>query len=231
MAGEHTGFRSKFIARIARVQPWYLLTRHQGRGPRAVFTLIGACISVGVLTSLAVWTEQPLIFPSLAPSAFLFFYQPSGPASCPRNAILAHSVGVLIGWGAFSLFGASTGMGILMGSTLSLGVISFFMIALDFPHPPAASTTLMVSLGLLTSPLEIMGLIAGIVILSIQGIVLNRLSGIAFPIWGPLSNTRGNRPAARALATEAPEDPQGPYGDLAGQILARRNVTREPDDE
>jgi CBS-domain-containing membrane protein len=100
----------RVCAGFARLQPWYLLTKYQNRWAKALFAFVNACISIGIISVAAVVAEQPLIFPVLGPISFLCFYSPSAGESSPRNVILSHGSGMLIGWltlvAANSVFGA-----------------------------------------------------------------------------------------------------------------------------
>src|SRR5262245_60215688 len=50
--------------------PWLL--QHYSRVPvLALFSFINGCISIGIMSILAVLTRSPFIFPSLGPTAFL----------------------------------------------------------------------------------------------------------------------------------------------------------------
>jgi CBS-domain-containing membrane protein len=57
------------------------------------------------------------------------------------------------------------------------------MIRLNVPHPPAAATTLIVSLGLVTRPGYLVVLEAGVALLVLQAIIINRLAGVRYPLW------------------------------------------------
>ncbi len=94
---QHTA-GSDWVSRIAHLQPWYLLIRFPHRLARSIFVFAGGTVAIGIISIAAVVTGQPMIFPSLGPSAFLFFSQPTAPSSCPRNAILSHGSGILVGW-------------------------------------------------------------------------------------------------------------------------------------
>jgi CBS domain-containing membrane protein len=61
------------------------------------------------------------------------------------------------------------------------------MVWLGVPHPPAGATTLIVSLGLLTTLPEIGVLMLGVILLLVQGFTINRLAGIPYPLWLPRS--------------------------------------------
>ncbi len=53
------------------------------------------------------------------------------------------------------------------------------------PHPPAGATTLIVSLGILSEPWQLAVLMLAVVLLTIQGFVINRMAGIDYPVWAP----------------------------------------------
>ena len=53
------------------------------------------------------------------------------------------------------------------------------------PHPPAGATTLIVSLGILREPEQLAVLMLAVVLLVVQGFVINRLAGIEYPVWAP----------------------------------------------
>jgi len=59
------------------------------------------------------------------------------------------------------------------------------MVWLRVPHPPAGATTLIVSLGLITSIPKLVVLMLGVLLLVIQGFAINRLAGVPYPIWSP----------------------------------------------
>ena len=142
----HSWRKTDWVTRIARLQPCYLLIRFPQTWTRAVFAFTGGTIAIGIIGAAAMMTGQPLVFPSLGPSAFLFFSQPTAAASSPRNAILSHGSGILIGWATYGLFSVAVPLDPLTAqvaaATLSLGLISAWMVAAKIPHPPAASTTL-----------------------------------------------------------------------------------------
>jgi CBS-domain-containing membrane protein len=53
------------------------------------------------------------------------------------------------------------------------------------PHPPAGATTLIVSLGLITSIPKLVVLMLAVLLLVIQGFAINRAAGVPYPIWSP----------------------------------------------
>lgn len=179
---------------ITRVRlPWLL--QHYARVPvLAIFSFINGCISIGLMSALAVITGSPFIFPSLGPTAFLFFYTPTAPAASPRNTLIGHGIGALAGYFSLVVTGLTTaGPALAVGVTwprviaaaLSLGLTSGLMVLVRSPHPPAGATTLIVSLGLLAKPAQLLLLMAAVVLLTLQAIAINRFAGIPYPLWSP----------------------------------------------
>ena len=90
---------------LLRFQLTRLAERHDSLAVLGIFSFVNGCLSIGIMAMLALVTEQAFIFPSLGPTAFLFFYTPLAPAASPRNAIYGHLIGVAAGWGSLALFG------------------------------------------------------------------------------------------------------------------------------
>jgi CBS-domain-containing membrane protein len=59
------------------------------------------------------------------------------------------------------------------------------MVLARVPHPPAGATTLIVSLGIFHEPRRLVILMLAMVLLVVQGFVINRLAGIPYPVWSP----------------------------------------------
>ncbi|HEU5440195.1 MAG TPA: HPP family protein [Ktedonobacterales bacterium] len=180
---------------VTRVQLPRLL-EHYSRVPvLALFSFLNGLLSIGIMSILAVVTGSPFIFPSLGPTAFLFFYTPTAPTASPRNTIIGHLIGVLAGY--FSLVvtgltqaGPALAVGVtwprVIAAALSLGLTAGLMVLLRSPHPPAGATTLIISLGLLTAPGKLVILMIAVVLLTVQAFVINRAAGIPYPLWNPI---------------------------------------------
>ena len=172
------------------------LLQHHARVPvLALFSFINGCISIGLMAILALITRSPFIFPSLGPTAFLFFYTPTAPAASPRNTIVGHAIGVIAGYLSLVVTGLTgAGPALTVGVTwprviaaaLSLGLTAGLMVLLKSPHPPAGATTLIISLGILTKPLQLVLLMGAVVLLTLQALVINRLAGVPYPLWNPI---------------------------------------------
>jgi CBS domain-containing membrane protein len=90
---------------------------------------------------------------------------------------------------ATSVTGARVG-----AAALSLGLTSGAMVWARVPHPPAGATTLIVSLGILREPKQLVVLMAAVVLLVVQGFVINRLAGVPYPTWSPASPPEARAP-------------------------------------
>ena len=171
--------------------PW-LLEHHAQVPVLALFSFINGCISIALMSILAVITRSPFIFPSLGPTAFLFFYTPTAPAASPRNTIIGHAVGAIAGYlslvvTGLTLAGPALSVGVtwprVIAAGLSLGLTAGVMVLLKAPHPPAGATTLIVSLGILRQPWQLVLLMVAVILLTAQAFVINRLAGIPYPLW------------------------------------------------
>jgi CBS-domain-containing membrane protein len=187
---------------VRRGQLTYLIQRYSSVPVLAIFSFINGCISIALMALAALVTGAPFVFPSLGPTAFLFFFTPTAPTASPRNAFVGHAIGAVMGWLSLQVFGlGDAGPAVSMGMTwprvlaagLSLGLTSGFMVLLRSPHPPAGATTLIISLGVLTKPWQIGVLMIAVVLLTLQALVINRAAGIPYPLWNPLEPA-GQRP-------------------------------------
>lgn len=199
--GGHLAFLAHGLLRRLRLTR--LIARHDSTVVMAAFSLVNGCISIGLMATVALVSGQPFVFPSLGPTAFLFFYAPLSAAASPRNAILGHLVGAVAGWVSLAAFGLldagpalATGvdLGRVGAAALSLGLTSGFMVLLRVPHPPAGATTLIISLGILRTPAQLVVLMSAVVLLVLQAIAINRLAGLDYPLWAPRADARVARP-------------------------------------
>ena len=183
---------------LAHMRLQWLLQRFPSRLVWAVYVCINGFITIGLLALLALLTGSPFVFPSLGPTAYLFFFSPLGEASSPRNTILGHAIGLLCGYAAFALTTAhsppfAVHPGIhgprVLAAALSLSATGALMALFRVSHPPAGATTLIVSLGIITQPKELVIIEVAVVLLTAQALAINRLAGIPYPLWS------GQKPA------------------------------------
>ena len=95
---------------------------------------------------------------------------------------------LLAGYASLAIFGLLAAPSVLESgvtlphigaAALSILITMALLIILSSPHPPAGATTLIVSLGFLTTPAQLAAMAAGVVLLTIVGWLMNRLLGRA----------------------------------------------------
>ena len=177
---------------VERFQLTTLLGRFHDRHVWAAFMFINGFITIGSLALLAMVTHTPFVFPSLGPTAFLFFFSPTQPTASPRNTVYGHAIGILCGYGALAatgLTGAPPAIQVgvdpmrILAAALSLALTGALMILLKAAHPPAGATTLIISLGIVTRPVYLLVIEVAVILLTAQAILINRLAGIEYPVW------------------------------------------------
>ena len=180
-----------------------LTQRHSSTLVLGLFALTNGLISIGLMSAAALLTGAPLIFPSLGPTAFLLFYTPLQPAASPRNTLGGHLIGAVAGYLSLAVFGLlqdapALSAGVtgprVAAAALSLGLTSGVMVWTRLPHPPAGATTLIISLGILREPWQLVVLMIAVAALAVQGFVINRLAGIPYPLWSPPAPGAATKP-------------------------------------
>lgn len=143
---------------------------------------LGASAYAGLLfTALGVvaWgTGQPFVFPSLGPSAFVLAFERGGERTRPRRVVGGHLLGGVAGLVCYALLVpdvsmtavppalSAAGLRLAASGVCSVVLTSWAMMVTDTVHPPACATTLIVSLGLLSTPR-----LVGIVVVSVTTLV------------------------------------------------------------
>jgi CBS domain-containing membrane protein len=177
---------------LAHMRLQWLLQHFPSRLVWAVYVCVNGFITIGLLALLALLTGSPFVFPSLGPTAYLFFFSPLAEASSPRNTILGHAIGLICGYAAFALTIASSPPfamhpGVhgprVLAAALSLSATGALMALFRVSHPPAGATTLIVSLGIISQPKELVIIEVAVILLTVQAFAINRLAGIPYPFW------------------------------------------------
>ncbi|HEY7957518.1 MAG TPA: HPP family protein [Polyangia bacterium] len=177
---------------VERLRMVGLLKRFPERPVWAAFMFVNGFITIAILAAVAMISNTPFIFPSLGPTAFLFFFTPSSPTASPRHTLCGHAIGILCGYGALWATGLAhappamvTGVDgrRLLAAALSLAATGALMILLKAAHPPAGATTLIISLGIVTRPFHLVIIEVAVALLALQAIGINRLAGIDYPLW------------------------------------------------
>src|SRR3984957_15742112 len=156
----HTDFEH-VAALLTHLRMTWLLKHLPPRLVWSVYVGINGFVTIGLLALLALVTGSPFVFPSLGPTAYLFFFSPLAEASSPRNTILGHAIGLICGYAAFAMtsgFGPPFAMhGSVHGprvlaAALSLAATGALMVLFRVMHPRAGATTLIVALGIISQP-------------------------------------------------------------------------------
>jgi CBS-domain-containing membrane protein len=179
---------------LARFRLTALLERFPERPIWALFMFVNGFITIALLAGIAMISKTPFIFPSLGPTAFLFFVSPTAPTASPRSTLIGHAVGILAGYGSLLLMGLehappASAIGVdvsrIVAAALSLATTGAVMVLLRAAHPPAGATTLIVSLGIVTKPLYLVLIEVAVALLVLQALAINRLAGLKYPLWAP----------------------------------------------
>jgi len=159
-----------------------------------LYAIMCGALALGIITAASLWTRMPLLFPPLAPSAFILFTTPLAPSGSPRNLVMGHSIAVAVGLLVLhAMDNLQPGAGLLTPGTMSglrvwtiivtMGLITALMMMLHCQHPPAAASAMIAAMGFL-DPLQALGLVAAAVLLALEAIVLVRgLAGLPYPLW------------------------------------------------
>lgn len=193
------------LSLLRRLRLDWLLHRFPPRLVHSAYVFVNSFVTIGVLALLALLSRNPFVFPSLGPTAYLLFFSPLAKSSSPRNAVLGHAIGIVCGYGAFVVTGAGEmPFGVhpaifwprILAAALSLSATGALMVLFNVGHPPAGATTLIVSLGIIFRPRELVFIEAAVFLLVFQALLINRLAGLPYPLWiGPTSiETAGDTP-------------------------------------
>ncbi len=181
------------LSKIGRLRFWYL-ARQKGPWLFPLYLGLNSAVAIFVLGFFAKITSWPLIFPSLGPTILLAFYAPEKAISAPKNAFLGHFLGGSIGWLSYILWGSS-GFGgpeinyaLVAGVALALGLTGVLMFFFKVLHPPAASTSLLASLGYFSSPFQFLGLLLALILVLLQCKIMHLLAGVPYPWWSAKEN-------------------------------------------
>lgn len=126
-----------------------------------------------VLFLLEMYSQQHLLFASLASSAFLIYLDPQHPTNSIYTLAIAQTSAALIGIGVIKLIGPG-----YTSAMLAMVLAIFFMVLLNVMHPPAVSTALTFAFATgKTMPLFLIALGLLIVLVIIQKVsvwIINR---------------------------------------------------------
>ncbi|HXC17066.1 MAG TPA: HPP family protein [Holophagaceae bacterium] len=177
---------------VDRLKLSWLLGHFPERPVWAAFMFINGFLSIALMSLAALTLKTSFIFPSLGPTAFLFFFSPQAPSASPRHTIYGHAIGIACGYGALWATGlqhaqwapgTSVHLARVMAAALALASTGALMILFKAAHPPAGATTLIIALGIIIQPKNLAVIEVAVALLTIQAIVINRLAGLDYPLW------------------------------------------------
>ena len=166
------------------------------RAGAATRAFTGSAVALVVAGTVALLTRQPWLFPSLGPAVMLHVEQPGKPESSPRNTVIGHLVALLAGYALLELTGLADHPSALVEGVLaprivaaagSLAVTAAVLVLLNAAHPPAGATTLIVSLGLLHTPTQLIIAFGAVLLVTVVDLLFNRATGRQMPLWGSSS--------------------------------------------
>ncbi|MFC6768037.1 HPP family protein [Natrinema soli] len=164
----------------------------------AAFSTLYVGVLLAVPGLLAWITGQAFIFPSLGPSAFLLATVRESEVTAPRRVIGGHGIGVVAGLIAYHAIAPDLGVSVTTAAPVlataqlrfvASGVVAVVltsggMLATETVHPPACATTLIVSLGLLSSIVDgVLIMLAVVVLVAAHKLVMH---GRSFDDYVPL---------------------------------------------
>lgn len=134
-------------------------------------------VLVLVAGATAVATGSPFLFPSLGPSAYVLVTAPDAETTDPHRVVGGHAIGVVAGLLSYHLLargllvtdlppaGSLDLTRLAVSGVVAVVATTTGMIATDLQHAPACATTLIVALGLLSTPWEGVTVVAAVAVL------------------------------------------------------------------
>ncbi|HET9085496.1 MAG TPA: HPP family protein [Candidatus Limnocylindrales bacterium] len=133
---------------------------------------------------LGLATGRPWLGPSLGPTVILVTMMPAHPTARGWNIIAGHLIGLAAGIAAVALLGAQNAPNPIQtgqlepvrvaAATLAILLTSLGGIIARASHPPAAATTLLVALGAIAKPEQVLATIVGVLIVAVAGEAVRR---------------------------------------------------------
>jgi HPP family len=152
-----------------------------------VYAGVVAAVALALAGLVGVLLHQPWLFPSLGPTIMVIAETPDQPAAHPRNVLVGHVVAVAAGWLALLVTGLrhapSTVQAGLDGRRVAAAVIALVLTVvvlqlLRTPHAPAGATTLIVGLGILKSPGDLVVIVLSVLLVTIVASGANILAAV-----------------------------------------------------
>ncbi|MET8359503.1 HPP family protein [Micromonospora sp. NPDC005171] len=138
-----------------------------GRAGRSAHAFVGGALAVALAGLVALVTHQPWLLALLAGYLFLLVCGLADEPSALQEGV--------------------TGPRIVAGVAGSLAVTISVLVLLKASHAPAGATTLIVSLGLLRTPTQLLVAARAVVLVTVVDWLYGRVSGRPMPLWAALA--------------------------------------------
>ena len=162
-----------------------LKSRRTSLGP-ALYAAVLSLVILALSGTVGIGLHLPWLFPSLGPTVMLFFESPEQPSARPANTLVGHLTGLVMGVLCLYALGLQGSPSAPVGGltwlyvaagALSVALTTLVLTWLRRPHPPAGATTLIVSLGILTTPPQLLSMAGAVLLITAAGWGLNVLLG------------------------------------------------------
>jgi hypothetical protein len=171
-----------------------------------------SAVALALAGLVGVLLHQPWLFPSLGPTLMVVLETPGQPAAHPRNVVVGHAVGVAAGYVALMLTGLRTAPSAIQAgldgrhvtaAVVALALTVVVLQVIRLPHAPAGATTLIVGLGILTSPGDLLIIMLSVVLVTIVASGANILAAVrqSGVTDGPRVRPASRRPRRRDPGT------------------------------
>jgi len=146
-----------------------------------------AAVAIALAGLVGVVVHQPWLFPSLGPTIMIIAETPGQAGAHPRNVFVGHVVAVAAGWLALLVTGLRTGPSAIeagldarrvTAAVISLVLTVVALQLLRLPHAPAGATTLIVGLGILKTPGDLVVMILSVLLVTIVACGANILAAV-----------------------------------------------------
>ena len=187
-------FRRWYLRFRARLSIPVLLARCDERTIVALVAAVNGTMALLTLIGLAWLVDLPLLFPALGPSAFILFSRPFSRDAAPRSVVVGHFVGITVGCATWWIVSSVTGhpvsleaggWPVLVSASIAMAISCMLLIWLRCPHPPGCASALITAFGATHGWLPLLGMAAGVILLTAQAVLISRLAGVNVPLWSP----------------------------------------------
>jgi CBS domain-containing membrane protein len=166
--------------------------KRHGESVGALWSALASALLISIAIALAATVRSAFLFVSLGPIIYEFIERPLARASSPRSTVLANGLALLVAYSALAVFGLRGQPSVVEeGVTLAragavvcaVAVLGGLLVLLRAVHPPAGSTLLLVTLGILRQPVQLVCVFAGVLVMTVCASVVNRAAGLDVPVW------------------------------------------------